>query len=93
MRGDDPGDRRKLDRHFVEHEDLVETDFDVIIELRNDVNAAETLGDIERLVCLLLRDVALQHALHAGERLVASSCRNEFGLNATGAKKVLLITS
>jgi hypothetical protein len=30
-----------LDRHFVEHEDLVETDLDVIVELRNDVNAAE----------------------------------------------------
>ena len=43
-------------------------DFDVVVELRNDVNASETLRDVERLILLLFRDVAEQNALHACER-------------------------
>ena len=63
-----PATGGKLNRHFVEHEDFVEANLDVIIELWNDVNATESLGDVQRLILLLLRDVALQNALHAGER-------------------------
>src|SRR5437764_14795960 len=35
-----PVGESRLNRHFVEHEDFVETYFDVVIQLRNYMNAA-----------------------------------------------------
>ena len=70
LRRDDAGDRRKLNRNFIENENLVKSDFDVIVELRDDVNATEAFGDVQRLVLLFFRDVALQNALDSGERAV-----------------------
>ena len=60
---DDAGDRRQLHRHFVKHQDFVEADLDVFVEFRNDVNAAQTFGDVERLVFLIARNLGLQDAL------------------------------
>ena len=75
-----PATGGRLNRHFIEHQYFVEANLNVLVEFGNHVNPADALGDIQRLVFLFLRDVALQNALQPGDLRDSSSCRIEFGL-------------
>ncbi len=60
-------DRRQADRHFVEDEDFVEADLHRLVQFFDDVDAAQTLRQVERLILLPARDVALSNAFEAGD--------------------------
>src|SRR5215831_12494053 len=80
---DDAGDWWKLHRHFVEHQNLVESNLDVLIEFGNDVNTTQALRNIQRRVLLVARNFSLQDALQAIDargRFVLS-CRIRFESN------------
>ena len=62
LRDDDPGDGRQAQRNFVEDEYLVEAYLYVVVQLLDDVYAAQTLRHVQRLIFLFARDVALQDA-------------------------------
>ena len=55
----DARDGREIDGHFIEHEDFVKADLDMLIKLRDDVDAPKPVREIERQILLLFRDVAL----------------------------------
>jgi hypothetical protein len=51
-----------LNRNFVEYENLVRANLDVVIQLSNDVNPTEAFGDVQSLIFLPTKNFCLQHA-------------------------------
>src|ERR1051325_4051611 len=62
----------------------------MIVELGNDVNEPESLRQIQRLVRLLLRDVALKYALHTGERARRFVLSQRIRLERNGSEERLI---
>ena len=59
LRRDHARNRWQLYRHFIQHQDFVEANLDMLIEFWNHMNAADAPGNIERLIFLFLGNVAL----------------------------------
>ena len=55
MRRNHTSHGRKLNRYFIEDEYFVEANLNMVVELGNDMNPAQTFGDVQRLV-FLFRD-------------------------------------
>src|SRR3954466_5008267 len=68
FRRDDACDGRQLNRYFVEYDYFIRANLNMIIKVRNDVNAPDSLCDIQGVVFLLFRNLALQNATKTGYR-------------------------
>ena len=79
MRRNHAGYGWKLDRHFLEDEYFVEADLNMLVELGNDVNPAQTFGNVQRLVFLFLAMLCKTRSSPVTMR-ESSSWRIEFGL-------------
>ena len=63
LRDDEARDGGDVVGHLVQDENLVRAYLDVLVELVDDVYAAEPLGDVERLIFEAARDVVLRNAV------------------------------
>src|SRR6185503_17563190 len=87
LRSDDARNRRKINRDLVKHQNFVGSDFHMVVELRNDMYTSNSFGNVERLILLLLRDIAQQDALHATKGACRLLLSQRIRLEGNGCKE------